>query len=203
MLVGLPGSGKTYLAEQLARKLNMAFVSNDRIRSELFEKPNYTPEEEGVVKHMMFMMTEEYLRAGLPVVYDGSANKVKERLELRTLARKVKADPVVIWQQVDPEACFSRLQKRAKEAGHEAPNKKAFVEAAKTMQTPVNEKPIVVSGKHVFAGQFQSVLRSLFEARLIADDKLRAKIPVPGLVNLVTSKSRGVIEVDHKRDQTL
>jgi predicted kinase len=37
MLYGIPGSGKTHFADELAQCMGAAHVQGDRIRSELFE----------------------------------------------------------------------------------------------------------------------------------------------------------------------
>jgi predicted kinase len=45
IIFGLPGSGKSYFAKNLAKKLNIAHFNSDIIRKTLFPKPDYTPAE--------------------------------------------------------------------------------------------------------------------------------------------------------------
>lgn len=193
-IVGLPGSGKTYLSRQLAEELGAAHVSAEEIRYELFEQPSFSKEEEGVVKHMMLMMTERFLKAGLSVIYDTSVSRMADRRELRTLTNKLKAEHLLLWQQIDAATAFNRIQKRTGKAPEDAyavkMDKDTFQRLLTTIQTPTNEENLVVSGKHTFAGQFQTILRKLFELQLVNDASLSQNLPNPGLVNLV-AQSRG------------
>jgi predicted kinase len=52
-LYGFPGSGKSYVARNLVDVVQMAHVSGDRIRSELFENPRYDAQENAIVTHLM------------------------------------------------------------------------------------------------------------------------------------------------------
>src|SRR5215217_6541540 len=103
LLYGFPGAGKTYFARQLCEELQAAHVQGDRIRSELFEDPRYDKEENSVVTQLMDYMTEEFLSAGLSVVYDANAMRFAQRHTLREMARRHKAQPLLVWLQIDPE----------------------------------------------------------------------------------------------------
>src|SRR5438105_1212251 len=86
-LYGFPGSGKSYVARNLAETIQLAHVGADRIRSELFEQPRYDNQENSVIAHLMNYMTEEFLSAGVSVVYDTNALRSAQRRKLRELAR--------------------------------------------------------------------------------------------------------------------
>ena len=79
MLYGFPGAGKTYFARQLCEEIQAAHIQGDRIRGELFDNPRYDKEENGVVTQLMDYMTEEFLAAGLSVVYDVNAMRLNQR----------------------------------------------------------------------------------------------------------------------------
>ncbi|MCA9348886.1 AAA family ATPase [Candidatus Saccharibacteria bacterium] len=187
--VGLPGSGKTFLSRQLADKLEAVHISAEEIRFELFEKPTFSPEEEGVVKHMMLMMTERFLNAGLSVVYDVSLNKLADRREIKNIASKLKAETMLIWQQIDPQTAFSRVSSRSEKNSDNKfavrLDKDTFKEISTHIQTPTNEEAVVVSGKHSFTGQLASIIRRLFELQLIEDRSLSKHLPNPGMFNLI------------------
>jgi adenylylsulfate kinase-like enzyme len=48
---GFPGAGKSYVARNLSDSIQLANVSGDRIRSELFENPRYDAQENAIVTH--------------------------------------------------------------------------------------------------------------------------------------------------------
>lgn len=201
ILLGLPGSGKTYLARQLSSKLGATHIELEKIRHAIFDNPQYTTDENSVVKHVAFMMAEEFLKAKLPVIYDTSTNRRVERRELRDFARHFEAKPLLIWQQIDPSTGYARVSRRDSRKlddrfGRVLDNK-TFMNFNDDLQTPLHEDYIIVSGKHSFQGQYNSITRYLVETGLVApDSKIAKSVPNPGLVNLV-SGSRG--RVDYNR----
>ena len=188
-LYGFPGAGKTYFARQFCENIQAAHVQADRIRFELFEKPRYDKQETDVINQLMNYMTEEFLSAGVSVVYDTNAMRALQRHSLRELARRSHAQPLLIWFQMDTESAFARNAKRDRRrtddkyaAMHDKPT---FDNIVGHMQNPTNtEDYIVVSGKHSFSTQYSAIARRLRELGLVAGD-LATHIVKPGLVNLV------------------
>ena len=82
LLYGFPGSGKTFFARQLCEDLQAAHVQGDRIRSELFEEPRYDRHENEIVSHLTEYMAEEFLNAGISVVYDVNAARIGQRTRM-------------------------------------------------------------------------------------------------------------------------
>ncbi|HTB48864.1 MAG TPA: ATP-binding protein, partial [Verrucomicrobiae bacterium] len=112
LFYGYPGAGKTYFARQLSENVHMAHVQADRIRSELFQEPRRDSQENTIVGQLMDYMTEEFLSAGLSVAYDMNAMRAKQRQNLRNLARRCHAQPLLVWFQVDADTAFGRNIKR-------------------------------------------------------------------------------------------
>jgi len=161
MLLGLPGSGKSYTSTHIADLLGMALVSEDKIRESLIEEPTYSKDEQAVVMQMMVMMTEQYLSLGIPVMFDAGLNKSAERKNLREISRKFKADTLLIWLQVDQET--ARLRSKLSKKNSASSSEKPFDITLENFQAPHNEDYIVVSGKHVFDSQKQIIIRKLRE----------------------------------------
>lgn len=80
IVMGLPGSGKSYFAEKLAATLHAEYVNSDRLRKALFPIRTYTPEEkQAVYDRMHYLMREAELQQK-DIVLDGTfyLQKIRE-----------------------------------------------------------------------------------------------------------------------------
>lgn len=206
MLYGYPGSGKTHFARQLSESLSAAHVHGDRIRGELFEKPQYDAHEDELVNHLMIYMAEEFLKAGVSVVFDANSDRIAHRREMRNIARKIKAEQLLVWLQIDSASAFARLGRRDKRKSDDkyaTPyTTESFEQYIQKMQNPKNEDYIVVSGKHTFNTQRSAVIKKLYEMGAVAIDEASAGVVKPGLVNLIPNQLRGG-RVDNSRRNIL
>lgn len=190
LMYGFPGSGKTYLARQLCNTVQAAYVSSDRIRGELFEKPRYDKAENEIVEHLMLYMAQEFLDAGVSVVFDTNASRFVQRRTLRDLAKKMGAKSLLIWLQVDQETAFGRIMKRdmrKNDDKYARPFDRTGFEAyIGQMQNPkLGENYVVLSGKHSFLMQRSAVIKKLYDLGLITSEHVSANVVKPGLVNLI------------------
>ena len=204
MLYGFPGAGKTYFARQLCERLQAAHVQGDRIRGELFEKPRYDKQENEVVTQLMNYMTQEFLNAGLSVVYDANAMRGSQRQTLRDTARRLHTKPLLVWFQMDTDSAYARSthrdRRRADDKYAATLDRKSFDAMAARMQNPGHgEDYVVVSGKHTFGTQYNAVMRRMRELGLIG---LMSAVPTvkPGMVNLVPRPGlqRGRVDISRR-----
>ncbi len=201
-LYGFPGSGKSFVARSLTEHLQIAQVSADRIRSELFANPRYDQQENAIVAHLMGYMTEEFLKAGLSVVYDGSALRFMQRRRLRELAAKHKAAYLLVWLQIDIESAYVRTQRRDKRTNDDKfakpQTRQSFDQQLTTMQNPKDEQYLVISGKHAFITQKSAIVNRLYQFGLISSETVQSNITKPGLVNLVPNRYVGQADMSRR-----
>ncbi len=199
LLYGYPGAGKTFFARQLCEDVQAAHVQGERIRFELFEQPRYDKQENEVVNHLMEYMAEEFLGTGVSVVYDVTAARIGQRRVLRDLARRAKAQPVLIWIQTDIESAFGRVVKRDRRKADDKYarplDRTTFESLAGQMQNPEStEDFMVISGKHTYQTQRSAVIKKLYDMGLISPDIANSKLVKPGLVNLVPNPMGGRVD---------
>ena len=198
---GYPGSGKSYVARNLAETVGLAYVSADRIRNELFEHPRYDTQENAIVDHLMRYMSEEFLNTGVGVVYDANAFRVSQRRSLRELAKRNKAEFYLVWLQIDEESAFTRTQNRDRRTSDdkyaEPQTRLSFDKQVLAMQNPQGESYLVVSGKHTFTTQKSAIVGKFFQDGVASGEEVRSQIAKPGLVNLVPNPHAG--RVDYTR----
>lgn len=192
---GYPGSGKTYFSRQLADNIQLAHLQADRVRREMFEEPKYDKQENKIVNHLMDYMAGEFLSAGVSVAYDVNALRAGQRKKLYELARKHKAQPVLIWLQVDQETAFARNIKRDKRRADDrysaAWDRSTFDQLITHMQNPSTaENYIVVSGKHLFNMQQSAVANRLRAIGVLSQEEASQHMTKPGMVNLIPNGGR-------------
>lgn len=199
LLFGFPGAGKTYFSRQLCEELQTAHVQGDRIRHELFEKPRYDRQEDEIVNHIMKYMSEEFLQAGISVVFDTNAMRARQRRELRELAHKCKAQTVLIWFQIDIESAFERVAKRDRrkiDDKYSAPlDRTTFESVIAGMQNPaIMEDYMVVSGKRTFQTQRSATIKKLYDRGLLQSEQAVSGLAKPNLVNLIPNPTGGRVD---------
>jgi predicted kinase len=127
--MGLPASGKTTLAQALARRLGMVHLSSDEVRKQLAEVPlvdrRVDPFRHGLYDPTMTRRTyaalrrraAQWCRRGRSVVLDATYGDPAERSQVQRLAKRLRVDVRVILSHADDTILRARLARRAGEAG--------------------------------------------------------------------------------------
>ena len=203
ILYGFPGSGKTYFARQLSETVQAAHLQSDRVRNELFEKPRHDKQENDIVNQLMDYMTEEFLTAGLSVVYDANAMRLGQRNALRDLARRTHAVPLMVWFQLNADGSYARNAKRDRRRADDKYasqwDKPTFEKIMQHMQNPsTNEDYVVLSGKHLFNTQQSAVMNKLRSLGVFSAEVTSQHVVKPGLVNLVPQNQAGRVDLTRR-----
>jgi adenylylsulfate kinase len=106
-ITGLPGSGKTTIAEKVAGALGAKHLQLDRVRKVVTPNPDYSDKERGIVYASLAYMA--YL---LVDSIDATAN----RREYRDLARKLIPRFIEVYVECPIEVCMER--ERVRDTGY-------------------------------------------------------------------------------------
>ncbi|NER11616.1 hypothetical protein SAMN06265375_10313 [Muriicola jejuensis] len=113
IVMGLPGSGKSYFAERLGGKINAVYISSDRVRKELFEKRTYSRAEKARVYKEMLQRMELAMAHKKSVVLDATFHDKEtrdvflEKTEKQAFLIEVQASEALIRRRLKKSRPYS------------------------------------------------------------------------------------------------
>lgn len=170
VMVGIPGSGKSFFAEHFANTFNASCVSYKTIRHNVFTTPARTDFEKTTVHRVADYMLEELLKTNQTIIFDGPTDTQTDRLGIAKLARSAGYEPLLVWVQTESMAAKARATKKSKDNSQLSAEQ--FDNRVKHFTPPkATERVVVISGKHTYASQLKIVLKHLVEPRIDAVDQ--------------------------------
>ena len=112
LVLGLPGSGKSFFAEKLAASLSSVYLNSDRIRKEMGAFGKYTDADKLVVYHEMFRLAEEKILLNNNVVLDATFSKEETRSFAKALSARMSIPIFWILVYADEGLIKERLSKK-------------------------------------------------------------------------------------------
>jgi predicted kinase len=120
VLCGLPGSGKSTVAEALRARVPVALVQSDRVRKLLIDAPTYTTDESARVFGAIHAVVERLLSTGIPVILDATTLLEQQRAPLASIASRTRARLILVWVYASDAEVRRRLI--ARQHGKRSPN---------------------------------------------------------------------------------
>ena len=148
MMVGLPGSGKSFFASQFSDTFNMPYI--DTLAIEKLSRDGAAAGE------MIGLVLGEIVKTKQSFIFEGNSDSRIHRTEFARWARAKGYEPLLIWVQTDPRTSLKRTLKNA------SMDKVGFEQVVRGFSAPhADEKPLVISGRHTYASQARVVLAYL------------------------------------------
>ena len=113
MLSGLPGTGKSFFALELVKRVPLLVLESDRLRKALVRDPKYTRGEHSRVFAACHLLLEEFLGQGRRVLFDAANLTERFRQPVYQIARLASAPLVLIRFTAPEETVRRRLANRA------------------------------------------------------------------------------------------
>lgn len=177
IVIGLPGSGKSFFARQFSETFSAPMVSLDVLRYILYgnETPNKGQQTklEALAEHEI----QEYLKTQKTFVIDGLGLSKPQRVNLRKKCTEAQYGVLLVWVQTDEATAKYRSMKRSNKKKDDQYNfsltGEEYDKQAKKFGSPAtNEQHVVISGKHTYATQAKVVLKRLVAPRSEANIKI-------------------------------
>lgn len=152
VMVGIPGSGKSFFAEKFAETFSAPYIDYDTFRPFIADQAK--------LSQLVGLQLRQLLKTNLSVVIEGGAHTRAERTQIAKHLKQNGYETLFVWVQIDPETAKFRSLKQSKLASDDHDR------IAKRFSPPhASEKAVVISGKHTYATQVKSVLKRLARPR--------------------------------------
>ena len=147
MMVGVPGSGKSFFASQFAQTFHIPYIDSDTIEMYGANKT--------ASSRLIALVLAEIIKTEQTFILEGSGNTKLLRTEFVQFAKKRGYDPLFIWVQADRTTSRQRSAKKGT-------TQEAYLTGLHTFEAPTeSEKALVISGRHTYAGQARMVLNHI------------------------------------------
>ncbi|MGW8319319.1 MAG: AAA family ATPase [Candidatus Promineifilaceae bacterium] len=147
ILAGLPGVGKSMIAENLQQLIPCAVVSSDLARKLVVERPVYTEDEMRFVYMACWLVIERRLRQGQRVVFDASNRSGDDRRHVMAIARSLGAPAVLCHIVADENVVRQRLLGRISGSRRSGDMSDAGIEPflwMKDVQDPIDDPSLTL-----------------------------------------------------------
>lgn len=112
IITGLPGTGKTTVAEALAKEIGATVLSTDKIRKMIFEKPVYNEEDKRVVYGELFSQARKNLALDKNVILDGTFYTKILRNRAKEIGKSLKKKVYFVYCDTPEDLLKERINKR-------------------------------------------------------------------------------------------
>lgn len=110
VLMGLPLTGKTYVANLLEKRFNFVKVSGENITYGLFKKTACTAKQYEKVYKIARLLSFSLFKNGFNTVYDGTNLKKEYREQIYRATDNIEARRLLLWVKAKPKIIFERMK---------------------------------------------------------------------------------------------
>jgi len=147
MMVGVPGSGKSFFASQFSQTFSTPYIDTETIIA--------TTGDRTISARVIALLLTEICKTKQTFVLEGSSETKILRTEFAEFAKKHGYEPLFVWVQADPAISRQRSAKKGR-------SQESYETALGRFEAPTeSEKALVVSGRHTYATQLRMVLNHI------------------------------------------
>ena len=172
-MAGLTGTGKSTIAQELARRWNLLYISSDITRKALagiapggheyapFEESIYSPELSRHTYDAILQQAEQHLQKGYSVVLDATFRRAAERARAVAVAHRAGVDVWLVECCLPEAEVQRRLERRFQNADSMSDGRWELFRQLQQQWEPVAEVPANRYLRSDTSGPPQKTLRQL------------------------------------------
>ncbi|MBA4056434.1 MAG: hypothetical protein C0490_17090 [Marivirga sp.] len=111
IICGLPGSGKSYFASQLASVIRAEYINSDKVRKDLGASGKYSLDDKLAIYREMVKMSREFLKKNKSIVVDATFYRDSMREMFQSEAKQLGSDIYFIHVHADESLVRERMTK--------------------------------------------------------------------------------------------
>jgi len=120
LVCGLPGTGKSTVAERIAELLSAGLLRTDVVRKELFPEPTYAAAESEAVYDELFERARDRLVAGEHVVLDATFRRRERRDRAAAVAAETDTELRLVRVTCEESVVRERIRQRQRHEDDES-----------------------------------------------------------------------------------
>lgn len=156
LIMGLPGTGKTYFAKALAERIGADHFNTDSVRAEEGRMGEYDEESKEKVYQGLLTRMVHSIQNGKDVVVDATFIKKALRDRFILAAEQEGADLRLIRMVADQEVVRKRIQKGRPDSEADM---KVYHELAEALEPIEREHQVLDSGKTELEEMLQKIIK--------------------------------------------
>lgn len=139
IVMGLPGSGKSYFASRLATAVEADYINSDSVRKMIIPKRTYSPKEKQLVYNKMLALMKLAVKQKKDIVLDGTFYKHSIRKKFIDEARNATC---ITFMEV--RAAESLIRERLKETRADSEADFKVYKVIQAIWEPLQEKHLIL-----------------------------------------------------------
>jgi hypothetical protein len=165
VVTGLPATGKSTIAKNLAKGLHGTLLRTDLIRKELLPRPSYTKEEKELIYDVMLLVARYLLRSGVTVVLDGTFYKRGLRGKVYAVAARTKSNLKIVECACPEHVIRRRMERRARRKRKLSDADYGVYKKIAAQFEPIRRKHIVVDTSMFLRQNVVEIMRKIRKDR--------------------------------------